>query len=485
MAPYFSNDPTVYDDLDGLVVSEISPPPAITGAAANIACLVGQFQRGPLTLTDVGSIGELYEIFGKGATPTKGEKALRNKKFGRLRVIRVAAAAAAKATKIFTDGGGTPVDIITFTAKYKGVYGNSITVTIAAGSTTGKKYTIKDTSSTTVLPDEVYDNVVVTAITASTFAASKLVDVTVLATSAEPANASATALATGSEGSVADSDYQSAIAVAAGENSCNVLFLDEYTDTRNGYLETHAAETQDKMVLLTGAEADAYTDAVTDAAGYRDTDGRVVFMWNFVQTTIDGVSEYRPPCEWLACIISQTSPHIDPSYAKNAQFTVGATGLKNNPTRAAQIALKDAGVCSFYNDSEIGILVKSPVVTQIADSTKRTIMRRRMADWLIQSASNFLKLYQGAPNSKENRTNVKAAILNFVDQAERDKILPKDSELKAGKAKLVDTESLNTDASIGAGMFKILWRQRIYSSMRFIVLQAEIGETVVVTEQAA
>jgi hypothetical protein len=57
--------------------------------------------------------------------------------------------------------------------------------------------------------------------------------------------------------------------------------------------------------------------------------------------------------------------------------------------------------------------------------------------------------------------------------------------VKTGKAKLVDTESFNTDASIAAGFFKILWRQRIFSSMRYIVLQAEIGESVVVTEQAS
>jgi hypothetical protein len=61
-------------------------------------------------------------------------------------------------------------------------------------------------------------------------------------------------------------------------------------------------------------------------------------------------------------------------------------------------------------------------------------------------------------------------------------VLPGDSEVTSGKARLIDTESLNTDTSVGLGFMKVLIKRRIFSSMRFIVLQLEIGETVVVTE---
>jgi len=122
------------------------------------------------------------------------------------------------------------------------------------------------------------------------------------------------------------------------------------------------------------------------------------------------------------------------------------------------------------------------VVTQIANSSKVMVLRRRMADFLTNSAAKFLKNYQNAVNSKQNRNLVKGAFLQFIDSLERDGILPKDSEVSSGLAKLVDVNSLNTDASIAAGFFKILWKQRIFSSMRYIVLQAEIGESVVVTE---
>lgn len=480
-----SNDPTVFDDLDGIVVDESAPPPSIGGVRTNIVAIVGQFERGPLnTLTSVGSIGELYEKFGKSSSYT-GLAALKSKKFGTLRVIRTAAAAAAKATYTFDDGEASPTDVITFTAKYKGVYGNSITVTVAAGSTSGSKYTVKDTSSTAVIPTEVYDNVEIDAITSATFADSLLVDVSVDDDSVgEPAVAAATNLASGSDGTIADTDYETSIAVAASEGSCNILFLDAYNATRNGYLKTHAAATQDKMVICAGAEGDSVATSVTAAGNLRDSDGRLIYVANWVQTVIDGVTVYQSPASWMASVLSQTAPNIDPAYAKNTQFLAGITGLKQTFTRANFITLKDAGISALEYDSDIGYKWKSGVTTQIADSSKVTILRRRMADYLSNSIARFLKNYQNAVNSAANRTAVAGAIRAFVAQQEQLGLLPKDSEVSSGKAKLVDVDSLNTDANIAAGYFYILYKQRIYSSMRFIVLQAQIGESVVVTEQS-
>lgn len=478
MSIYRTNNPTEFDDVDGIIIDESAPAPNIAGVASNIAILVAQAQRGSHELTEVGSIGELHELYGKSTTHGLNRE-LKNKKMGRLRVIRVEPTGAVKAFKAFQS---TSVDRITFTAKWKGAYGNSIKVTIEAGSTSGKKYTVQDTSANAVLPVEVYDNIVITAIDATTFADSKLVDVTVNSTAAEPSNTAATALATGSDGTVADADYQAAIAKAEVENAGNFLFLDEYNSTRNDYLETHAALMQDKIVILAGPESQSVSAAITDVANYRDVDGRMIYAYPWVQTSIDGVLTMTCPASWYASVLSQTSPHIDPAFTKNTQFLGGITGLKLTPSRANYINLKDAGISAFEIDSDIGPKIKSGIVTQIIDSSKVTVLRRRMADFLTNSAGKFLKNYQNAPNSKTNRGLVKGAMLSFIQSLENDGILPRDSELKTGKAKLVDTESLNTDATVAAGFFKILWKQRIFSSMRYIVLQAEIGESVVVTE---
>lgn len=478
---YRSTDPTTWDDVDGIIINESAPAANIVGVAANVAILVAQAERGDGELTEVGSIGELHEKYGKNDAYGLN-KALKNKKFGRLKVIRVIAADGVQASKAFASSA---TDRITFYAKQgKGLYGNSIQVEIASGTTTGKKYTIKDTSANAQYPTEVFDNVVITAITASTFAASNLITATVNSSAAEPANGAFTALALGADGTVVDGDYEDAIAKAEIEGAGNFIFLDEYNATRNGYLEAHVALTQDKMAIVSHAEGDSRATIVTDAANYRDTDGRIIYAANWVQTTIDGASVYTSPASWLASILSQTSPYIDPAFTENVQFMTGATGLKMALTRADYILLKDAGVAAFEYDSDVGIKPKSGVVTQIVNSSKTSILRRRMADFLSVSAAKYLKNFQNAPNSKENRTLVKAALVAFRTQLENDKILPTDADVTDGyKASLIDTESANTNDSIAAGFFKIIWKQRIFAPMRYIVLNAEIGESVVVTAE--
>jgi hypothetical protein len=480
MSLFRSTDPTTWDDVDGIVINESAPAPNVAGVAANIGIMIAQCQRGPADLTEIGSIGEFHELYGKSLTHG-ANICLKNKKFGRLKVIRVIAADGVAASLACASSATTRV---TFSALYKGVYGNSITVKIENGTTSGKKYTITDGSTYAVLPVEVYDNVAVASIDSSTFAASKLISVAVNSTAAEPSNQAATALASGAEGTVGDTDYQTAIGYSEVENAGNVLFLDAYNSTRNGYLKTSMAATQDKMAILAGAEGDSVSTAVSAVASLRDTDGRLIYAYPWVQTSLDGVLTMTSPASWIASIFTQTAPNVDLAYVNNSGFLGGITALKLNLTRANYISLKDAGICALESDPEIGFKVKSGVVTQILDSSKLLVYRRRMADYLTVSVGRFLKNYQNAVNSKGNRALVKGAIMAFITSLENDGLLPKDSEVSSGKAKLVDVESLNTDASIAAGFFKILWKQRIFSSMRYIVLQAEIGESVVVTEQS-
>lgn len=605
MGIFRTNDPTQFDDIDGIIVDETAPPANITGVAANIAILVGQFQRGPKELSlPIGSIGEFHEIYGKSAF--SGNKQLKNKKFGRLKIIRAVAAGAAKASYTADDGSGAVAEVftvttvadvssslnnkyflfetitalgvrtsryiwfnvggagvdpalagktghvvafaadatadqvaaaiqlvltavpdmgatvlsnvvtatsdnpgnlvaaaagnsgftvattvagngadrITFTAKYEGDYGNNLKVTIAAGSNVGRKYTFEDTNTDAVLPKEVYDDVEIAAIVASTFSQSRLMDVTVVSSAAEPEVVAATNLAGGSEGSIADTDYQTAIDLAGVEKAGNVLFLDIYNATRNGYLKVHAATYTNKMVIVCGAEGDSKATAITDVANYRDSEGRIIYGWPYVQTSIDGVLEFTPPASWIASVFSQVAPHIALSWTANTQYLAGVTALKTYESRAGYISLDEAGICALERDLDIGFLIKNAIVTQIANSSKRTILRRRMADFLTDSIALFLKNYQNDVNSAAKRTEVKGAILNFDSLLVQSKVLPGEQDVKDGAPLLVDTESLNTDNVIASGMFKILYKRRIFSSMRYIVLTAEIGESVVVTEAA-
>lgn len=480
MGIFRSTDPTTFDDVDGIVINESAPSPNVQGVASNVAILIGLFQRGSHDLSEAGSIGEIHENYGKSSF--SGNIALKNKKFGRLKIVRVEATGSVKASDTLDDI--TPTPTITFTAKYKGAYGNNIQVKVEAGSSTGKKYTIQDTNANAVLSTEVYDNVLIASVVSSgVFAGSKLVDVAVLSTALEPVNQAFTGLSSGADGTAVDADYIAAIAKCEVERAGNFIFLDIYNAARRAELKLHAANTQDKMVILAGDEVQSVSSVVTDVALYRDGDGRIIYAYPWIKSSIDGVDTFVSPASFYASVLSQTAPNIDPAYAANTQFLSGISGLKLALTRSNYISLKEAGVSAFEIDEDVGAKIKSGIVTQIANSSKVMVFRRRMADYLTDSIAKFLKNYQNAPNTKSNRTAVKGAISAFVESNENAGILPKDSEVQSGLAKLIDTESLNTNTSIGLGFFKILYKQRIFSSMRYIVIQAEIGETVVVTEQ--
>lgn len=484
MSIFSSSNPLDWGALDGIYIDDTSPPPSVTGVPANTAILVGQFERGAPGLQSVGSTGQLYQLYGNNLAQS-GNISLQNKKFGTLKVVRAIASDAANASKAFNHSS-TP--IITFSAIWKGSYGNNLSVTIDAGSDEGSKYTIHDGNTGAVWPDEVYDNVVISDIASSNpFAQSNLITASVTSTSNEPSVAAATPLVSGSDGSIADTDYQSAIQGQTQQaGSGNILFLDSYNVTRNGYLKQSMADTTDKMVVLAGAAGDSVATAVTSVANYRDVDGRLIYAFPYVYTTINGVSTKVNAASFYASLLSQIAPNIDPAYAANSQYLAGIDSLELTLQRSDYISLLSAGISAFEVDSDIGIKIKSGVVTQIADSSKIMVFRRRMADYIIQSLAKFLKNYQNAPNSLENATAVNAAMVSFNKLLEgpagQQGLVPKDSEVSTGKASLIDTKSLNTDDSIAAGYFKILYKRRIYSSMRFIVLQTEIGESVVVTE---
>lgn len=482
MGIFRSNDPTTWSEVDQIVIDERAPTPAVRGVPANIAGYLGRFQRGPEELVEVGSTQQFEEIFGRSSY--SGNNNLKNKRFGRIRVRRVVADDAATASIVLNDT--LAASLLTVEALHKGVYGNSIEVSVVAGTESGVKLVVEDKNADTVVGIEEYDNLDLSSEDQDgidvLLATSRLIKATITPTGENLDQVAAAAMTSGSDGTEADTDYEDPLVDFTPEKSANFLFADKNSATINGYLEAHAAATQDKMVILAGAEGDDVAAAVSDVANYRDGDGRIIYAYPWIQTRIDGVLQYQSPASWMASILSQTSPHIDPAFVGNTQFLTGITRIRRSLSRSDYINLKDNGIAAFEFDPDVGFKVKSGVTTQILNSAKTQILRRRMADFLTTSVAFFLKNFQNAPNTRDNRLACGAAIRQFVQLREFEGILPKDDEVQGGLAKVVDVEALNTDESIAQGFFRILWRQRIYSSMRFIVLTAEIGQSVVVTE---
>jgi len=476
-----TNNPLEYNQVDGMVADETAPAPQVQSVGVGTAIIVGLFSWGPTNelSKDFARLSEIQRIYMD--TAISGMDALRNKSYSSLKVVRALVADSVAATKTFQDVD--PKDTIVFTGKYKGVMGNSIQVKIEDGTTTGKKYTVKldDSDNVSRFPQEIYDDVELADV-AEAFLTSKLVTVALdVAADTEPEDAAFTALAAGSNGTAVDTDYETAIKLTESEGAGNVVFLDVYTVLRNGYLKASMATTQDKMAILGGSEAETVAEAIAAVETLRDTEGRLIYAFNWLETTIRGAKRFMSPASFYASIVSNIGPHIDPAYAGNAKYLYGVSDIKNKLSRNDFINLNTAGVSSFEFVKNIGFNIKSGIVTQVANSEKVMILRRRMSDFLIESHYTLIRNYQNDVNSLKNRKAIQGGMYNFIENnLEKNNVLPKDSEVEGGLAKIVDIESLNDDISIGQGFNYILYKQRIYSSMRWIVLKIEVGTGTVV-----
>ena len=567
MAIFRTNDPTQFDDIDGIIIDERTPPSSITGVAANVGVLVGQFQRGPKELSlPISSITELQEVYGR--SDYLGNIQLRNKAFGALRIIRVVAADAVRAElevdaklKFVAKSEGaygnnicvtvenstndvvTPAVSATFAgpisgitvpvglqAVTAGIVGNSILLTgdgtatlaalVAAWNTAnptnqvlltagdgaevpdaaeamqlaggvdevvvtegGFKVTVQDKNPGTPLPIEVYDNILIADITPATFVRSLLVDVEVLdAASGEVANTPEAPLALGSDGTILDTDYEAALVRAEEAGAGNVLFLDEYNPVRNLMLRTHASLTQDKMVICAGGVDDDRAAVITEAGNLRDADGRVIYAWPYVETLINGVRTYTSPASWMASLFTQVAPNVALSFTANTRFLGGVSGLRFTTGRQGHVALDQAGVAAFERDPDIGFVLKNAVVTQIQNTFRNQILDRRMVDFLSDSIGRALKNWQNDVNSFDKRAEIAGAILAFDTGLVNAGVLPGEQDVTEGRPVMVDAETGNTDASIAEGRCVIIYKRRIFSSKRYIILQTEIGRGVVVTD---
>ena len=478
-AVFRTQNPLQYTELEGVIVTELSPPPALVSAGSNNTVLVAQFEKGPEKESRfVSSVSELQSIFGDNLA-YGGNKVLRLKKFNNLYVIRVVAAAAAKANWTQTSGVN---QLATFTAKYKGKYGNSIKVTIADGSTSGTKKV--SFSLGTVL--ESFDNVETAGKTNSElkeiFRSSSLVDVTGAHATEDIVNVASQALATGTDGVVAPTDYTNALNDAGSiPVSGKVYVSDLQTAAVQAVMANFVKTSQDGQCVIGPSSLDtSVTDAIAEFAILKDNKGRVLYVYNPPLFNVEGDIEAESPAYLAASILSLTPPHVSPAAARTVDYTQTAVGTKFNLSRANLISLRKAGIMQFEDDSSLGV----KIVSGVTGNPEFSVLRRRMSDFYINSVANYLKNYQDEPNSVVLRSSIKSAIQAFDETLVRARVLPGDEEVTSGKAFYVETEGITSDHEKAMGILKIILRRRLFPAASFLVLVATISESVLIEEQS-
>jgi len=185
---------------------------------------------------------------------------------------------------------------------------------------------------------------------------------------------------------------------------------------------------------------------------------------------------------WLASVLSLLAPERNPGQATSPVPEIlgnvlglqrGVTGLDINAyTRFRQKGV----VAGRYDRATGGYTFQSGITTSLVTGQKN-IARRRMADFIEDSLADALQKFSKQPLTQ----GLKDASVGEVDAFLNGMLSTNNPPAQRISAYNVDDKSGNTPTLEGQGVFVIIANVRTLASADFIVVQANIGEQVVVT----
>lgn len=479
----------------GINILEMDPPGRVTGVGGSVVGIVGDFPWGPVnTPTQITSTGQLFSTFCPtpfdAANSYPALRAFLNKQFpGGLTVVRIAATSAAVATLSTAGTGGAVVA----TARYAGAIGNRISiqfttssdavatsrdVIVSIGSTYSQRYKNQTIATIASIVDP-YVTITVTG-TLTAFAAA----------------GAAVSLATGVDGTAAAADYVGSISSNVGirrfyatKMSVGVLIVAEcpsaLVDAVNSGLQAYSVEADKGMTVLSTAPSIAKSAIITSVAGFRDD--RTVCVYPRAKT-VNGFDPLRAEIAvdgnaFVAAAIVSVDPERSPGGAPGAPALYGITNVENDGLSTVEYDdLNAAGIAPLMMVDDLGCIIRKGITTSLV-SGKTQISRRRMTDYIVDSiakrAQNFSSEMLTVDLDKQALGGLMSGLIGEIqaflgDLKGRERI----------KAFSVDPFSGNTQTDIDAGRWYIVVRVKLYSAADEIVIQANIGEGVVISEAA-
>lgn len=225
---------------------------------------------------------------------------------------------------------------------------------------------------------------------------------------------------------------------------------------------------------------------------------RIIYCWPGVRTFVpeangysltgadtathsDGILDTRAD-GWMASILSNLAPERNPGQASDPVPRVMAPilGLQRSaPTLGLNdyILLRQAGVCGVRMDRDAGPIFQSGITTSTT-SGEKNINRRRMADFIQDSLAQRYNQFAKQPLTQQ----LKDALLGETDNFLLNLLSPGNPALQRINAYQVDGVSGNTPDMEAQGVYVVIVRVRTTPTADFIVLQAEVGESVVISQ---
>lgn len=504
----------------GVYIRERTPAPIVRGIQNNVVGIAGVCVRGPVDRgVVVTSEARFKEVFGArdygagGAFIGEVWKFLLNKPFGRLVVIRAAAAAAVKASfTLETAAGGAGTAVLRIDASSPGVWGNDVQFKVSAASngvSTSFNLTLKYLGKVVT-----YQNLSITGTEDNTLTVlgdddANLVTLTKLAGGRPVNNAAATdggdalgfvnlgetvvdfVSVAGAEGAIADTDFTAAnraLSVLANYKGIGIAAVAGRSNSviKAAILAKAAANNDRLFLVCPDASNTAQATAITELGTLRDD--RVVYCFNY-PTTLDpdtATTITVEPHAWMAAILSQTDADVHPGVIDTKAMLAGITGLTFENLEAGDYDLLDeAGINALERHAQGGFLFVSGVTTDLTDNNAQ-IDGRRTKDFLISGIANRLEDDVKKPNTKTRRIRSRAAVVGFAtDLAKQERFV---AQLPGSTAPAIDIrndESVNSPGDIAIGIQRMLARIQTIPQGLVLVLDIEVGTTVQITEQAA
>lgn len=509
-APFFTTDDSQVTLLEGVYIEETNPPGGVTQVSLNTVGIYGKTLKGPDTPTVINSASRFAQVFGGGYLNNVRINdvwtSLLNKGFSSLVVNRVRAAAAVKASfevnSAATHGG---TNIATIQASSVGTWGNSVKYSVVAASDGNTNHWNLIVIDTVTGITYTYQNLDTSATGNNNTAAiigtddGRLIDIVKLADGRPVNNTASTDGAdalgfvflgqtvsgytsvAGTDGSVADTDYTGVakpLQVLATYPGVAVVMCAEYTSaTIKAATLVCAAASSDRMFLIGANDQTILGPAAeSDAATYIDVAGRLIYCYNHPYTIdpITGIEGLVRPESWMACVLANTDIDIHPGEQDTKQYLAGITRLSQpSLARADYIALKTAGIAALEIDLGQAVFVSGEVTCRTPGKTQ--ITRRRMTDFLQLSAAGYLRYSVKKKMTAARQTAIATQLRAWLNGLKTAQRVVNDFT--------IDPNVLNNATDLGNGIYRVLMRVQLIGHMLFIVLQTEIGTSVVITEQ--
>lgn len=186
---------------------------------------------------------------------------------------------------------------------------------------------------------------------------------------------------------------------------------------------------------------------------------------------------------WLVSLLSQLAPERDPGQA--APPTPLALALISGLQRGAPnlmmtdyTILKQKGICAIRIDRSVGPVFQSGVTTSLT-SGQTDINRRRFADFVEDSIAEAFGPLAKLPMSQDWKDTLVSEDDAFCNEL----LSPDNPKAQRIDAYQIDDVNGNTPDLEEKGIFVVITKVRMTPIGKFIVIQAEIGNGVVITKQ--